>query len=317
MKFLTQNLHLKILAFFSAVLLWFFIVAIENAIYPFPQNIEVKAQNLPENLYLLSDLPEVKIYVKANQNTVKGMAKSDFEVIVDLKDLKAGEYKLPLKARSFNDNAYVLKIEPEAIQVKLEPVIEKEVKITTKVTGKPSKDFNFKSAQLNEQVIKIKGPEHILKDLKEVVAPVQFDGTQDEDYKEEVELKLPAGIKEDLAKNIILTPSKVEVTVDLEEIPEETKEMDQAQKTVNIKANVEGGIEVFQLYEKVKVMPATVSIKGNAEILKNVNLIETELIQLSWLQAQQNPVPVKLVLPTGVELVNPSQATVLMTLDNS
>ena len=70
MKGFLNNWQLKVMAIFSSVILWFFVVGIENNSYRFPEDIEIHAVNVPQGLSVASDLGKTKLRIRADDNII-------------------------------------------------------------------------------------------------------------------------------------------------------------------------------------------------------------------------------------------------------
>ena len=177
MHFLTHHLHLKIFALIAAVALWFFVVGIENTVFRFPQDIEIHAINLPQNLSIASDLGKAKLIVKATNDDFRRLTSSDFDLYVDLKNYNPGDYIVPLTADVKSEKTTLLRIEPASISVKLEPITTKEVKIKTITTGTPLKGYDIKEIKLSQDTATITGAQSLLQNIQTLNAQIDFNGT--------------------------------------------------------------------------------------------------------------------------------------------
>ena len=70
-KLLIKNWRLKILALVSAVILWLFVIGIENTVSLFPREIEVEILNMNESVGISQSLPGIKVYVNADKEIIK------------------------------------------------------------------------------------------------------------------------------------------------------------------------------------------------------------------------------------------------------
>ncbi len=306
MILLSKNLELKILALLSAIVLWFFVVGIENTVYLFPQDLEIQAQNIPKNLTFTSDFAKAKLRLRANQDVIKNLTKSDFEIFVDLRDLEAGDYNLPLSARINNDKVTLIKIEPPNIHVKLEPVIEKEVKIKAFTSGNAQKGYSVKEIRTDMQTAKISGPKSLVDKITMLNAAFELDGTQTTSFKQNVKLTPDKALGTE-SQNLTITPDQVSVDV--------TVAADLQQKNVIVKPNIQGSVDLFTIYQKVEVAPFTVVIQGQEDVLNSISYLLTEPLQLEKLKEQHGaPLRAKLVLPKNVSLLNPGEGSVLVSL---
>lgn len=310
MNFVTHNLHLKILAFIAAVCLWFFVVGIENTVYRFPEDIEIHAINLPSNLSIASSLGKAKLVLRAGSEDYKRVTKGDFDIFVDLKNYNAGDFTAPLSADVKNEKITLLRIEPSTISLKLEPITTKEVKIKTVTTGNPLKGFQIKEIKLSDDTATITGAQSVLQNIQNVNAQIDFNGTQNEDFKLTVPLMLEAKnlAQDPQVKNITIQPEQVTVDVNIE--------AEMGQKTVIIKPKILGESDA-SAQAQLEVDPLTIIIQGPQDLLDKLETLETETISPSRLKNQPKPFKVSLTLPPNVSLASGEPRSVTVTVKNT
>ena len=85
--------------------------------------------NVPQGLSVASDLGKTKLRIRADDNIIKNLTNSDFDVYVDLKDAHEGDQEILLSGTSKKDKVTILKMEPSSIHVTLEQITKKEIKI--------------------------------------------------------------------------------------------------------------------------------------------------------------------------------------------
>ncbi|MCC6643676.1 hypothetical protein IT411_02915, partial [Candidatus Peregrinibacteria bacterium] len=56
-----KNIQIKLLAVVSALLLWLFVVGVENYVYVLPTEVGVKVANLSQNVSVATELSKVKV----------------------------------------------------------------------------------------------------------------------------------------------------------------------------------------------------------------------------------------------------------------
>lgn len=302
---LFHNLQLKILAFFCAIILWFFVVGVENNTFRFPEELEVHAINTAQGLSVSNDLAKAKISIRGNPDIVKNLSKSDFEIFVDLKNRSAGEYQVPLLATSKNDRITVLRVEPSTLRARLEEISEKEVKIKVIFIGKPKKGYVVKEVKMKNQTAKIKAGESIVDKITTVTAEIKLDGSESANFTTNAPLTL-AENKNFSTKNVTITPQMIEAEIILA--------AELQQKTVIVKPVLKGAVEPGSLTKKLLIEPVTVVVQGYEEILKNLNYLETEGVSLEMLKGSEKPLSAKLIVPQDVALLDPESGKVQITL---
>ncbi len=307
---LLHNLQLKILAVVCAIILWLFVVGIENNTFRFPEELEVHAINVSQGLSVANDLAKAKISIRGNQDIVKNLSKSDFEIFVDLKNLSAGDYQVPLLATSKNDKVTILRVEPATLRARLEEVAEKEVKIKAVFIGNPKKGYVVKEVKLKNQTAKIKAGESLIDKITTVTAEIKLDSSESANFTTNALLTLleNKNFSPTLGglKNVTIVPQTTEAEVIIA--------AELQQKTVVVKPVLKGAIEPGSFTKKLLIEPMTVVVQGKEEILQNINYLETEGISLETLKSSEKPVFAKLIVPQDVTLLDPQTGKVQITL---
>lgn len=305
MKLFLKNWELKILALLSAIVLWFFVVGIENNSYRFPEELEVHAINVPQDMSVASDLGKAKIRIRADQDMIKNLTKADFDLSVDLKNAVEGEQDIPLSATSKNDKVTILKVDPSTVHVILEPITEKTLKVKGVVSGNPAKGYSVKNIDVTPQTITVSGSKSLVSKLNSINAEIKLDGSESTNFKQNVALKLPENISS--LKNVSISPDQalLEVTIN----------QDLKQKTLVVKPDLQGNIDLVVLSKKLVVTPETIIVQGKEDVLNKLESLSTDPVSFDTLKASTNPIKAKLILPTGVSLPDsqPNAITISLT----
>jgi YbbR domain-containing protein len=301
-----HNWQLKLLSLLSAVVLWFFVIGIENTVYLFPENFQVKAHNLGKSVSLATALPEVKIYVNTNGKDIKTTNKNDFEAFVDLSGLGEGSYELPVMASSQNAQVSVLKTDPDKVNVLLSPVVEKQVKIIMSATGSPASGYTVKEFTADTDTVKITAARNILDKINELNLEVPLAGSETADVTRDVIVPLPAGLNLS-PENVRLEPPQVTVTAVI--VPA------MAEKSLKINPVLTGGGDLEAIRKQLIISPASVTVSGEENFLKTQTQIDTEAINADSLLNRTVPFPVELDLPAGLEPTVSVRITVKLASD--
>lgn len=295
LKKIFQNLPIKLISLGAAIILWIFVVGIENSVFKFTETLDISLLNLDKNVSVSSSLPPVNIFLKDDQQLISTLTKSDFTVSVDLSGLKAGEYDLPVSATAKNPSVRIVKIDPNEIRIKLAPVAEKEVKISAAVSGAPASGFAAKEFKLEFDKVKILGAQNYLDQIDEVEADLVLAGTEKDDLSQNISLSLPAK-NAGLAENVKIAPA--EVLINLKIIPL------LQQKKVPVELNLSGA-ENLEIWKKmVEVSPREIMLEGDDKAILAVTSVKTAELDVATLVGQAGALKVDLVLPAGVGIVN-------------
>jgi YbbR domain-containing protein len=304
MKGFLNNWELKILALASAIVLWFFVVGIENNSYRFPDPIEIHAVNVPSDMSVANTLGEGIIRIRGDQDVIKNLTKSNFDLSVDLKNAHEGEQDLPVSATSNNDKVTILKVEPATVHVVLEPVTEKDIKVKTVITGNAAKGYSVSNVDVTPQAVTVRGGKSLLSKLTSIDADIKLDGSESTNFKQTVTLKLPDEFSS--ANNVTLSPDQVLVEV--------TIVQDLQQKTVAVKPDFQGSLDLTLMSRKIVITPETVTIQGKADTLKDIDSVTTEPVSYDVLKSSTTPIKAKLVLPKGTTIPDSQPNAVSISL---
>lgn len=299
-----KHLDLKLLAVLASIILWLFVITVENTVSKFPEKIDVKIINSAENLTLMENIPPVEIYLRVDESKLKTLTKNDFEIFIDLSDYTAGEHKIKVEGRSTDSSVKILKISPEEVNVKLSPQAEKDIEVELKINGEPSEGYSIGSTRMEEDIdVKIIGAQVTLEQVDKLVAKLILEGNETGDFKQNVKLELPTDI--DIEPGLIkIVPEQITVNVNV------TAEI--REKIVKVSPKFVREADRISYQDKIIIEPKEVTIRGDLKTLNEYEFIETEIIEVSVLLRQEN-LTRKLVVPKGLTL-DPTNQTVTITL---
>lgn len=287
-----QNFHLKITAFILAILLWVVIVSTENRFYDLPTEVPVQVFNMAEEIALAGKVPGVKLALRtADPLLVAKLSAQDFDAYIDLRDVGVGHRKVPVSVTSKNPQVTIFKVEPREVEIDLEPVKQKLVRLTQKVSGAPAKGFRLDAVTLQPATVTVSGAESILKSITRADAVIRLGGG------EQISVNIP-NIHLDFfdAAGVLLEgiSSKEDVSALL------TIVGTQISREVGVKAIIKGSVK-NGVVKSVVVEPAVVNLLGEKAVLDTIMVIPTEDISIKTANVSFQKV-VKLVLPPGVSL---------------
>lgn len=214
---LFKNIQIKILAIVSALLLWLFVVAVENYVYLYPTELPVKVINLGQNVSVANELSKVKVRYKASDNTVASVNSNEFELFVDAQNLNEGNYYLEVNYISKNPKVTIVSIEPSNLGLDLEAITSKEIKLKTEVSGSPAKGFEAKVVKLSNDTIKISGAASVLSKIAELPIKINVDGTENADFSRKIIPVAPANWNLS-GKTISFDPPVIQVDIEVRKL---------------------------------------------------------------------------------------------------
>lgn len=300
--FLNENVGIKALSLLLAVLFWFFTLSSENTFFVFPQKLSIEAFNVPEGLAVANELGTVELTVRADSEIYKRLTPEDFSIYVDLKGLAEGERDVNVVVNVKKSEVTIVSISPATIGVELEEVTQKSMAVEVNLEGEPAEHYEAQSLEGDEIIVQLSGARSVVQNVASIEAEVSFTGGETTSTVFTVSLVAVDGEGQPIS-NVTIKPSEVDIEVLVERM--------ESQKTVGIKVNVESIPEGW--VESLSVIPATVHIQGELELLEAIDYLETEPIEVTSGQATIELIA-DLVLPDGITLAEGESDSVEVTL---
>jgi YbbR domain-containing protein len=276
MKSLLNNWQLKLLALFTAALLWMFVVGIENTVYLFPESLEVKALDLGKTLSMQEKISPIKLYIRTEGDIKKTLNKNSFDVSLDLAGKQSGTYDLPVLVSTNNPKVSIVKVDPATVKVTVVPIMEKKVKVAAKVKGVPLKGYHLENIESTIDEVNIKAGQSMLDKIQQQIeAIITLNGTEDTTFKQTVALSLPESLGF-MSENLTIEPESTELRVNIvaDELPspqpQETQETSNtAQTSVIVPIVLSGGNPDFEV-EKITPSTMQITIEGDAAVIQKI-----------------------------------------------
>lgn len=183
-----KNHHIKLLSVFSALVLWLFVVGVENYVSVLPDPLSVKVVNLGQNVSVANDLPYVRVKYKTNNNTAHVNA-AEIELFVDAQGLIEGNHAIPVQFTNKNPNLRVVALDPPIVDLKLEAMTTKEIGLKTDIRGEPDEDFEVRDSNLDIERVTISGAASAIDAVETLPITVTLDGTETADFSRKVTLQ--------------------------------------------------------------------------------------------------------------------------------
>ena len=156
-----EDWSLKLLSLAIALVLWLLVTG-QNQ--PVTAHVNVQLNFIrPPSLEISNDPPRiVDVMLTGSRNKLDDLTTLDLVATVDLSDQRAGERVLRLadKAQiSLPQGVKVDGFQPSAIPVRLEPIVERQVRIEPKLEGQPADGYEVYSVLPNKGSVVLRGPE--------------------------------------------------------------------------------------------------------------------------------------------------------------
>lgn len=186
-----NNISLKLLSVLAALLLWVFVVGVENYVFALPIEQIVRVNNLGQNVSVANELEKVKIKYKASDSSSPAPSAAEFELSVDAGDLSEGQHLLPINFLSKNPKVTIVAVEPASLNLVLEANTSKEINLKQEIKGSPDKDYEVKEIKLDTSKVKVLGAASVVGKLNELNLKISLDGSENADFNRKITLEAP------------------------------------------------------------------------------------------------------------------------------
>ena len=189
---LANNFGLKLISLAAAIVIWFLVVQINDPVISESYDgitvemLNVKALASDQEYSVLDDSDHVDITVKARKSVIQDLTAEDFKAHADMLELTqmGSTWVAPIditlpKDVSESDIYY----RPHNLKISIEESETKAVKVSVVTKGTPGGGYVVGDKQPNPSSIEIKGPESVVKKVKNAVATVNVtDMTADQTF---------------------------------------------------------------------------------------------------------------------------------------
>lgn len=288
LRVIVHNWPLKFAAIGLATLLYGGFVLSQGA-QTFNGNIAVQQKDLPDGVFLLSQIPpvtSVRYFAPAGVPT----ANVSFTAEVDLSnvDAKAGTVRLPVTVRALDDRISVISVEPPYVTVELDSLVSRNVAVEV-VLGPVPDPVTVGEVQSAPDQVEVFGPQSIVSRVDHVRADVVIQ---------------PSGI--DVDQDVILVPvdslgnplSPVEVDPRTARIKVPVFS-DRKSRTLPVSPVITGTPAAGFEIASVTVSPLSATVEGDADQLAALVRLDTKPVSLTGASSDFE-VDVDLDLPAGI-----------------
>lgn len=289
---LDNDLAIKIISVLVAIVLWIYVIGEQNPFIEQPfRDIPIQFNNLDSvNYALVEDQSSFKVNVKVRgrRSHISNLSKEAIKAEVNMKGRMEGENLLTVSV-TLPDNIELVSVNPPEIMVTLEPVVEKQIPVTVDINGSPAEGFAVMDPVLKPKEVILKGPKSIIDTVKFAFISIDV-SNKSEDIKGNFPLHITDERKAE-SKNITYRPETIEATIPIVN-----------KADVEIEPRIIGNPAAGYAISGITVTPDIVSVTGDENILSYLQKIDTEIIDISGTNSNQQR-EAKIFLPTGVKLV--------------
>lgn len=170
-KWLINNLGLKLISLFLAIVLWFYVVGVESE--EITRKIPLSVKPPSDKMTVVeSTLQPLEVTMSAPRNMIAMISSTDLVAFHQIKGVdKAGEYSFRVTASDINlppGNVKVIGIEPEIVTVTLDEIVVKELKVEVDFIGEPAEGYVIDNSRVSvdPNAALMKGPKSKLEKIE-------------------------------------------------------------------------------------------------------------------------------------------------------
>ena len=202
-----------------------------------------------------------------------------------------------------NDAVKVVDVSPGTVSVRLERITSRTVAVQVKFANSPPQGLQPATGSISPTEVKITGPESSVALVAAVFATVRFGDVTTDLTQSAPPVPVDAnGLPID---GLQVEPGVVVISVPL--LPTATT------RTLPVLWNLRGNVATGYWVSRVTTDPVAVTVRGEQSVLAAMERVETAAVDVSGL-TQTRIARVPLLLPDGVSMLEPVDATVTVTV---
>jgi YbbR domain-containing protein len=312
-RIVTHDFGLKSVAIVIALLFW--IAIMQNATpsvitVEFDGRVPVeRPDNVPSGYVLRGPLGDVGVTLRGAPGVADRVALSELRATLDVNSLVLGQAE-PQDARVAVDwvvakeGVEVVGVSPPTVSVKIERLTSRNLLVQPRFSNEPPAGTRAGEAAVAPTEVRVTGPESDVARIAAVLGTVRFgDGQTDIESPDTPAIPVDAGgVPID---GLVVEPGVVTVKVPV--LPTATT------RTVPVVFTLRGVVAPGYWVVGAAMDPFAVTVRGEEEVLKTLDRIETQPIDVGDLSATRT-LTVGLAVPAGVTLLRPTDIAVTVTV---
>lgn len=284
----TVNVILSILVAFAA---WIFVVynvspTINKTYRDVPLEYKGEYELGQRGLGVLeADEESVNVTVTVDRRDLQETNESDIKAVVDVSSAVRGSNNLDISVET-SSKLTVVKQSSENLNVEVTQSDNRDVEVEVGYDADSDSATEPVATEVGVNMVSVIGAKELVAKVDHVLIPLKESSLTES---EESYMVNPVAVDENgiLVKNIVVLPSEVSLTA-----------YKANTKTVKLKITVSDDAKNDS---KKYTVPETVTIKGRDSVLKDIEEIEAESVDISDVSSKRD-IPIKLNLPDGVLL---------------
>lgn len=292
-----SNLSSVLIALVFALVVWVVATNEQNPTREglFTETIPITFEHRGQDLTLLDpSRVSARVRIRTQEDVWQNLNGSNFSLKADLGGLDVGEHQVELTAASADPRVKIIAIDPPAVQLRLEKILQAPLLVSVRVLDEPPLGYETKTPEVDPATVVVTGPQNRVEQVNDATVEVTLRGAKTAvDREATVVLHDAQG---NAIQGLTVTPPTVKVHVPVEQRV--------GYKDAAVKAVIRGNVASGYWVSDISVDPATVTLVGAPAALNQLGgFVETEDLDVSG-EKESLVKRVRLKLPEGVSVLN-------------
>ena len=242
-----KNWVLKLISFFFALFLWYFVAGEDKV--DMNVFIPIEIVNLPRDLVISNQFKkQLEVTVTGQRSLIRGLTDQNITRSVDLSHAQPGKFVIENTPESipFPWGISVLRLQPATVTLLIDRLIDKQLPVKPVITGALPPGYELTSVVLEPSAITITGPKNILEAEQSLTTNVIDISNMRETTLKQVSLDLSPVITNLIGETVVtahinITEKMIDRLVNsipIELIPEEAERFGPPSTTITVRAEI-------------------------------------------------------------------------------
>lgn len=300
----TENMGIKLLALAISIILWIFGVLAENPEVTREFECEIRLNNLNRRDYkLASNLPKARVMVTTSRTELISLDISRVYASVDMENVSEGISVLPVQVTLPQGVSFVSK-RPESVTVNILKLYMKRVPVEPRIEG-PAFGYYLEDLEYTPLEVEVRAPRNEIDQITHAIATLRLMDAQEGTIHDDPAVELITGSGASI-RHAEVYPQQIRSRARIERWKPEERPV-----SVVIQGEPASGYR----YRESEVEPDVVMVTAAPELLRAMNSVETETVDITGIQAGlKRTVKLKQLGPRAFPL-NPDRVTVTIKVE--
>lgn len=292
------------LSIFLAFFLLFYVDSIENPFSEKTFTVDLNLRGLSGELYVESSPRPIRVRLSGNKTSFYTLSTREIQAWVDLEQAQAGNGVYPVQT-SLPSGVSLVWVEPRSVDLFVDEMISRVLPLRYDIVHTPESGYGHFEPVLSLSEIQVTGPRQELARLGHGLVRINL-----EKLTSDFEGELPVILVDENQvpvehPAVRLNQTMVEVKVPITE--------NMSSKIVQVRPALTGQLQETRVVDSVEIEPTTVRITGAFDVIKDIEYLTTETVDLTTLE-QSFDGQVELNIPEGVGVLDGTKVNLRIIL---